>query len=582
VTIYRTLLAKGYFPKELPPAFFTEEFAIYATTKTGRATLENYQNHLPDKFTESTKYNLARPGLQVRELRVLHPFSFARLAGLVAKNFSRLLKKSARSKFSKSRPVYSPTGFRGIEPAVRIENLVRERAAARAGARFVLKADVSRFYPTLYTHAVGWAIDPKLRLKNNWGRNIFLGTKIDQALMNSERKISQGVPIGNDVSFLLAEGVLAQVDSQLKHPAARSYRWFDDYELSFDTYEEAENGLQRLKQELARFHLDLNLGKTGIISLPQPVDENWREDILDAAKGSFSKPNRMVRFFDTAFRLREKFPESPVLMYALGALFKVPKLTDQVSRIAQSCITQAVLCEPGAAQKAFALLSFWLLNGVLLDKGLLKATVGQMVLRHRSRGPTSDLAWGLAFCLQENIALDRSAAGVLSQFDDDCIALQALDMRSRNLLPSTFTDSRIIKRLKNEDLNGDHWLLAYETVRHNFLTVCLAHVTGNPLFADLLAKSVTFYRRSLPRYAVLLHPGGAPEWSVVAWLKSLLRREETEKATRAVPLLELVMRDLARIGELPSENVKDTILRLVGRLEDEAFPKPPADEMYTA
>lgn len=62
-TIYKTLLAKGYFPKELPPAFFSEDFATYATSKPGRALLSSYTP--PDKFTEVVRYRLALPGRAV-------------------------------------------------------------------------------------------------------------------------------------------------------------------------------------------------------------------------------------------------------------------------------------------------------------------------------------------------------------------------------------------------------------------------------------------------------------------------------------------------------------------------------------
>jgi hypothetical protein len=42
MSVYGTLLARGYFPKELPPAFFTDLFARYATSKAGRAVLDKY------------------------------------------------------------------------------------------------------------------------------------------------------------------------------------------------------------------------------------------------------------------------------------------------------------------------------------------------------------------------------------------------------------------------------------------------------------------------------------------------------------------------------------------------------------
>ena len=98
----------------------------------------------------------------------------------------------------------------------RPSHLYRRRAAARAGSLFVLRADISQFYPSLYTHAVGWALDPRLRKRSNWGNSALLGKKVDQLLMDLDGKLSQGIPVGNDISFLLAEIVLAQIDKNLE------------------------------------------------------------------------------------------------------------------------------------------------------------------------------------------------------------------------------------------------------------------------------------------------------------------------------------------------------------------------------
>ena len=214
MTIYQSLLARGYFPKELPPAFFTEQFAQFAKTKTGHAVIAKYRP--AENFTECCRYRLALPGLERRDLRLPHPAAFAMLAELTAKNFTRLLKRAGSSPFSKSRPIYASARQRAISPMVKPTNLSRERAAIRAGSSFLLKADISHFYPSLYTHAVGWAVDPKLRRRSNWGDVKLLGKKLDQALMNLEGKFSQGVPIGNDISFLLAELVLAQVRAAIE------------------------------------------------------------------------------------------------------------------------------------------------------------------------------------------------------------------------------------------------------------------------------------------------------------------------------------------------------------------------------
>jgi hypothetical protein len=553
VTVYQTLLARGYFPKELPPAFFTEQFANYCVTRRGRALISAYSP--ADNFTECLKYRLALPGLDRRELRIPHPASFAKLADLTAANLSRLLSKASGSGFSRSRPVYSGNHPRSIHPTTKPGNLSRERAAIRAGSSYLLKTDISQFYPSLYTHAVGWAIDPTLRLKANWQNGKLLGKKLDQALMNLDGKVSQGVPIGNDISYLLAEAVLTQVDKAVRVAPGRAFRWFDDYELAFDTVNQAEEVLKKLNRELGKFRLRLNSKKTAIVRLPRPAQDEWQETLKQAGKARFSNPREMVTYFDIAFRLREQFPEEPVLLYALGILFKIGCPRPDVARIAQSCLTQAVLCEPGSSQKAFALLAFWQLNGLTFDAQLITNTINQMIIRHQSSGFSSDIAWALAFCLEQRCTLSAKAGQVLSGFDDDCIALQALHMGRVGLLPKGFSDKHIARALKNADLDREHWLLAYEAVRHNFLTVSAPAVKGNSLFSELLKQKVTFYQTKLPAYASVVHHGGAPDWIVRKWLLLLKARidghepEADLKGLAHLALLDLIWEDLRAASE---------------------------------
>lgn len=581
MTVYKTLLSRGYFPKELPPAFSTEKFAEYCATRQGKAVISAYRP--ADNFTECLKYRLALPGLDRRELRISHPASFAKLADLTAANLGRLLTRASGSGFSRSRPIYSGKHQRAIHPMVKSTNLPRERAAIRAGSSCLLKTDISQFYPSLYTHAVGWAVDPALRLKANWNNWSLLGKKLDQALMDLDGKMSQGVPIGNDISYLLAEAVLTQVDKALRIDSKRAFRWFDDYEFAFDRVDQAEETLKKLNRELGKFRLRLNGKKTTIVRLPRPAQDQWQEQLKQAGAARFSNPREMVRFFDVSFRLREEFPDEPVLLYAIGILFKIMCPGLETARIAQSCLTQAVLSEPGSSQKAFALLAFWRLNGLRLDAPLIKNTINQMIIRHQSSGFSSDIAWALAFCLQRKYALSGRAGQVLSGFDDDCIALQALHMARAGLLPKGFSDKHIAKALKNADPDREHWLLIYETVRHQFLTVCASAVKSNALFSDLLKRKITFYRTSLPAYATVIHHGGAPDWIVRRWL--LFLKAQTEggdldsdlKDLEKSPLVKLILEDYssARAAQSAAPHVlldlMDQLGPLTGAVDIDAY-----------
>lgn len=569
MTIYHALLSRGYFPKELPPAFYTEGFAVYAASAQGRRILEHPQTA---ELTNATTFRLAGPGALARELAIPHPYSFAALARLIAENFSQLLGKAGASPFSRSRPVYNPSAERAFLPSFRPKNLARERMVARAGGAYLVRADISHFYPSLYTHAVGWAVNPELRSKANWRNRELLGKQLDQALMDLQGKVSQGVPIGNDISYLLAEIVLGKVDCALSVAANRAYRWFDDYEISCDSHDEAEKVLAVLTRELSKFRLRLNPRKTRIDALPRPTQTQWQQELFSASKGPFDHPDVVVSYFDLAFRLREENPNTAVLNYALGLLFKLPSPEARVAKVAQSAITQALLCEPGVAQKAFALMSYWNLNGLAMDGALLARTISAIVRRHEARGVTSDVSWALAFCLEHRIELNRVAGQVLSRCDDDCIALQALHCHAEGLIPRGFSAHRMRNLVRDADLDDAHWLLAYEALRQGFLTENRPAVQSNPLFADLLQRQVTFYRTELPIYAAVVHPGGAPSWILSRWL-DLVRGEEPRPGELEAAQQQQAYRTVAedvRALPRPPRSLADTMAALlVGDLEQD-------------
>jgi hypothetical protein len=317
-TIYRTLLAKGYFPKELPPSFFSSHFAVFGTSKLGRQALLSFKP--ASEQTDCAPFDLALAGGGRRALTIPHPASYAQLAHAVAKNFRRLLTKAGRSKCARSKPVYSATGDRALRSSVKPANLSRERAIVRGGARYLVKADINQFYPSLYTHAIGWAIDPALRTPPFQKRK-ELGFHIDKQVRALQGKESHGIPIGNDISFLLAEVVLGAVDGALKLKKETATRWFDDYEIACASFEEAERTLSELQARLATFRLHLNPWKTRIIELPDPTLDTWQGELLAAARNLPDKPNatQMLLFFDHAFTLRRANPEprSPILRVAL-------------------------------------------------------------------------------------------------------------------------------------------------------------------------------------------------------------------------------------------------------------------------
>ena len=142
---------------------------------------------------------------------------------------------------SSSTPSSEPSGSRGF------------RAAARATGKIILHTDVSRFYNSIYTHSIPWALHTKLIAKQRRRDYTLLGNRLDRALRNMQDGQTMGIAIGPDASLIISEIVLAAIDESFqKSGRVRGLRYVDDYELVFSSTSEAEDGLARLGTDLSR------------------------------------------------------------------------------------------------------------------------------------------------------------------------------------------------------------------------------------------------------------------------------------------------------------------------------------------
>ncbi len=176
---------------------------------------------------------------------------------------------------------------------------------------------------------------------------------------------------------------------------------------------------------------------------------------------------------------------------------------------------------------------------------------------------SSDVAWALSFCLEQGFQLNTKAGRVLSTFDDDCIALQALHLAALGLIPKGFSTAGISRLLKECDLDREHWLIAYEAARQGFLKESEPAVKSNALFSDLFAHKISFYRTKLPNYASIVHPGGAPEWVVRKWMDVSVKPEgAAERMPVDAPIPKKIEDDLARLKGTPKSQ-DDAIAELL-------------------
>jgi hypothetical protein len=179
------------------------------------------------------------------------------LADEMANHWVELHAFCAQSPFALSVPVLD------TERALRARHDLNQQSLFRAersvGARYLLKTDISRFYPSIYTHSIPWALHGKATSRAS-SRSGLLGNRLDLWMRETQDKQTGGIPIGSDPSFLVGEiiGTALDLELQKRLPSLRGTRWIDDYYLYFETIADAESGLSVLHSVARQFELEIN------------------------------------------------------------------------------------------------------------------------------------------------------------------------------------------------------------------------------------------------------------------------------------------------------------------------------------
>jgi len=472
-----TLLLRGYFPKEYAPPFSTKTFAEYAAALP-KGTVKR-------RATRPATHNLARPGGNRRKLHIPNPFNYLRVAELIADNWSLLSERFGASTLSVSTPTVDPAGLRALRPRLDGNDLVMCRARVRSRSRFVLRADVARFYSTIYTHAVPWALDGKKVAK--YTRKGGFANDLDEALRNLQDGQTLGIPVGPDASLVVAEIVASAADVILVDKGLRGFRFMDDYEFGFATRAQAEAGLAVLEDTLSIYELGLNQLKTTIDALPIDLDRPWVAKIRSYSADTPWRRSDLVTFFNLAFELKHRFMADPVLAYAVARLRRVtiadgwPLLTD--------LLCQCALTEAGAMAPV---ITFLQANEEHGSAPAIDAVIQTVLEQQASLMHGSELAWALWAAIWFERPIPATLAQILDGGEDPAVALLTLYALEKGLIEGTVDFPLWRSALTPESLSDSHWLLTYECSVKGWLGADRKTLRDNQ-FQDLYDAGVTFF-----------------------------------------------------------------------------------------
>jgi len=199
--------------------------------------------------------------------------------------------------------------------------------------------DIQNFYPSIYTHSISWALHSKMSSRSDRFKYELLGTKLDRLFQNSRDTQTNGIPIGSQVSDIIAEIILVHVDCLLSKWLKKEKldsriiisRFRDDYRILSKNRSEANKALKSLNRILCEeFDLVLNANKTYIYD--DIIDNAFRPWIIEI-KHSFlmgklfnQEPLKTLSFnfikdvLVETYRIQKKYPQGRAAISVLSKL----------------------------------------------------------------------------------------------------------------------------------------------------------------------------------------------------------------------------------------------------------------------
>jgi len=496
-----TILRKGYFPAELPPPFSTIMFSEAIKKNINSLPIEYDWSgqKKPNYISRPLIFNLARNGNLRRKLSIPNPVNSFQQAKVIAENWPELEAHYNKSDKSLSSPKYNDSSLRAINWTKGFDVANLERLKVRASNRYILKTDISKFYPTIYTHSIPWALHGKTTAKSKRGFDMLTGNKLDKVIQNGQDGQTKGVPIGPDASYATAEIILTNIDQLITSRIGSNYfRYIDDYEFAFNTYSEAERALAILSEIFNEYELDLSFEKTKILSLPQLIEDTWVADLKSIEIGDSVKTQQqgLISLFNKAIDLQKNNNSKAVVKYAIQRTTHC-EIKKENWDLYQNILYNFLVAESGVISIIIDILKYYEDNDFVINRELLKYAISKTILEHAAKLHSSELSWAVWACICFKITLDSDITKVLCRIHDPIVALVCLDANNMGLLHSDF-DTHVWENLMNaEELKGPFWILTYEALFKKWLP---SAGSGNYLdtqkeFKFLKDNNISFYNK---------------------------------------------------------------------------------------
>ena len=495
------LLSAGYFPAELPPPFQTAEFARFATDFNSKWD----QKKIFKFWTKPEHFSSPRYGHARRKLSIVNPVNQLAVAALLASNWFSIVRALKRPTSSEFRPKFVLKGKGRAVTGVDFDRVARRRIEILSRFGRYVKTDIARFYPSIYTHSIAWAITGKSYAKANHNSSAFkksFANKLDSAVRSGQEGQTVGIPIGPDTSRVISELIAVEIEAELQKSLCnwreRSVRHVDDMLIGIDETESEADVLSKLSASLYEYELELNASKTEVHGLGHAHAPEWIHYIRNYSLGPSKAKQRddLDSYFEHALYLADRNPQENVLLFSCKRACSLqidPENHDHLIRWLLYCCRRAPSClrfvsehlaakPPGAGPIHTEISDFIL----------------QQIPRKAEAAHTEELAWLLFWAREIKLSIPDHVINSCSKVRSSISALIALDIASSGHISGTLDDTFWRSFCSEEGLKSEMWLVAYEASKRQWWSSpqnC-KFIIQHDFFSDLFSKNVSFYDRS--------------------------------------------------------------------------------------
>lgn len=337
------------------------------------------------------------------------------------------------------------------------------------GKRYVVKADISNCFPSIYTHSLSWALVTKeeAKKKSKPTDNHEWFNKIDKTTRNLKDGETHGILIGSHASNLISEIILTAVDKVMYDKGYRYIRNIDDYSCYMETKEKAEEFLVHLSTELKQYGLMLNHKKTEILKLPLASTENWVRKLNSFVfvNDSKLKLSEVRAYLDIALDLMFHNKEnSAILNYAIKVLAK-KEMTGNAKDYFIKTVHHLVLLYP----YLMPLLDEKVFTTFSIDKSQIEKIAKDLFNLGESKKFYEAMSYTLFFSLRYDFLLTENLFEKVEKSNDAVLLLLAY-LHDEKFIKH----SKVTKKYKNlantlkEDID-EYWIFVYEVLTASLL-----------------------------------------------------------------------------------------------------------------